>query len=87
MNGPEHFRRAEQLVAQSIRQREQESHEDESPLSRLTMAQAQVHATLALVAAVANTERGNGSLTLADAPGAWDNGRNGDGATWKSVLS
>lgn len=48
MNGPEHYRRAEQLEQLAVQQWEKGQ-----PLWQLTMQQAQVHATLALAAATA----------------------------------
>lgn len=58
MSGPEHYKRAEQLEQLAVRQFESSSVDEErgydpSPLWQLTIAQAQVHATLALAAATA----------------------------------
>jgi hypothetical protein len=87
MNGPEHYAEAERLLAQvadvvSLNYSAQTGEEKADVL-----AAAQVHATLALVAATANADPGEGGYQLADAPTPWDGNRNGDGLTWQSVTA
>lgn len=83
MNGPEHYREAERLLARV-------DHfvygDGADPVTGgATAAQAQVHATLALVAAIANHQSGESSTSLAEVPTAWD-GAQGDRATWPEVT-
>lgn len=72
MTGPEHFQEAERLITLALEQRLDERTDDVAPRSRLTMAQAQVHATLALAAAtaepIAQSYDGDYDTTI---PAAW----------------
>ncbi|GGU12948.1 hypothetical protein [Streptomyces violascens] len=52
MTGPEHYREAERLIAVAVRS-DQTTYEGENPEADRTLAEAQVHATLALAAATA----------------------------------
>lgn len=58
MNGPEHYLRAEVLEQLAVRQFEGSREDEVNPLWQLTIAQAQVHATLALAAATAFASAG-----------------------------
>lgn len=51
MNGPEHFHEAELLIADARLSPAQ--HDESNPAAALLLAEAQVHATLALAAATA----------------------------------
>lgn len=93
MNGPEHYAEAERLLA--LAEKEMggyaatlDPQAEAYHLAQGTWAQqrAQVHATLALVAATANVSRGAEATSLVDAPGPWSNGRQGDGTTWQEIL-
>lgn len=85
MNGREHYLEAERLIGMA-----RGAHEDDyadSPVVAHRLAEAQVHATLALTAATANQDHGEMSFRLADAPGPFDGDRRGAGPTWQSVTA
>lgn len=79
MNGPEHYRQAEALLS-AVKAAER------IDIAANMIAAAQVHASLAQVAAIANHESGASSTSLAEIPGSWDKGARGDGLTWGEVL-
>jgi hypothetical protein len=84
MNGPEHYREAERLLALA------ESTDwttEQEPYRDTAVAAAQAHATLAHVAAIANHQSSDERAALADAPTPWSNKHNGDGLTWDQVLA
>lgn len=83
MNGPEHYHEAQRLVAHSQDHTDQGNAADDT-IAALAAAQAQVHATLAQVAAIANAshyENDGFGNQLADPPSGWN-----DGLTWKEAL-
>lgn len=87
MNGPEHYREAERLVAHSQNHTDQGNVADDT-IAALAAAQAQVHATLAQVAATANADHhqnGGFGSQLADPPNSWDDGTGG-ALTWEEAL-
>lgn len=73
MNGPEHYAKAELLLDRAATM--ESVGEDALP----TRQAAQVHATLALVAAIANTPTANNGLPLANEP-RWD------ATNWSEVI-
>jgi len=84
MTGPEHYRRAEYLLESAHEQLATVTHDvfDARLLAvQVSMATAQVHATLALAAAV-------GGLDAAEGPGGGSaTGRvYADGAAWLSIV-
>lgn len=83
MNGPQHYAEAERLLelAEST-----DWTTEQAPYRDPALAAAQVHATLAQVAAIANHQSGESSTSLAEPPSAWDNDASGDGPTWESVI-
>ena len=73
MNGPEHYTEAERLLEVSLGRSE-----GEIPLAMADAAAAQVHATLALVAAIANTAHiEEMQLPLVPQPKRYERGENG----------
>lgn len=92
MNGPEHYREAERLLVAAEKAPENAARANPNSHGKALLdvvanllGEAQVHATLALVAAQANAELGE--LTpLADRPSAWDVQRGADAVTWTDVL-
>jgi hypothetical protein len=82
VNGPEHYREAERLAEYAASPAAHHA-EDSAEAAQI----AQVHATLALVAATANLDHGEGSFRLADEPTPWDGKHMGDGPTWQSVTT
>ena len=89
MNGPEHYRAAE-LCREKAAEAQNAAYDGTTPDGWQKAAYwndaAQVHASLAQVAAIANHESGASSTSLAEIPGSWDKGARGDGLTWGEVL-
>lgn len=96
MNGPEHYAEAERIL-KGVREgmSDLKTVITTDPAESVATAQAaldnaisvaQVHATLALVAATANVTHHDAVVPLADRPGPWSNGHQGDGQTWEQVL-
>lgn len=95
MNGPEHYREAERLLdvfkqvhidAEAMPDTTVEQFEKRAmavSAARALLDKAQVHATLAQVAAIANHQSGESSTSLAETPGEhWQY----DGPDWPEVL-